>query len=83
VLNDDVVAVGMGFSKHLHINIEIVYTPLKEPLKHQDDLGNSAFIKSDKVQIMSVGTGVQHSEKNNNSKVPIDLLQIWVFPKKT
>ncbi|WP_341228474.1 pirin family protein [uncultured Arcticibacterium sp.] len=82
VLNDDHVAGGMGFSKHPHSNMEIVSIPLEGELEHQDSIGNKAVIKTGEVQIMSAGTGVEHSEKNNNSKLPVKFLQIWVFPKE-
>lgn len=82
VLNDDHVSGGMGFSRHPHSNMEIISIPLEGELEHQDSLGNKAVIKTGEVQIMSAGTGVEHSEKNKNSKLPVKFLQIWVFPKK-
>ncbi|MCL4125802.1 UNVERIFIED_CONTAM: hypothetical protein GTU68_025386 [Idotea baltica] len=82
VLNDDHVAGGMGFSKHPHSNMEIVSIPLEGELEHQDSIGNKAIIKTGEVQIMSAGTGVEHSEKNATSKTPVKFLQIWVFPKE-
>jgi quercetin 2,3-dioxygenase len=81
VLNDDSVSGGMGFSRHPHSNMEIVSIPLNGELKHEDSIGNSAIIKAGEVQIMSAGTGVSHSEKNNSSKDQVDFLQIWIFPK--
>ena len=44
VLNDDIVAPSMGFSKHPHDNMEIIIIPLKGALKHQDSMGNSSVI---------------------------------------
>jgi len=82
VLNDDNVSGGMGFSRHPHNNMEIVSIPLEGELQHQDNMGNSTVIKSGEVQIMSAGTGVSHSEKNNSSTNPVKFLQIWVFPKE-
>jgi quercetin 2,3-dioxygenase len=72
---------GMGFSRHPHNNMEIVSIPLEGELQHQDNMGNSTIIKSGEVQLMSAGTGVEHSEKNNSSCNPVKFLQIWVFPK--
>lgn len=82
VLNDDNVSGGMGFSKHPHSNMEIVSIPLEGELEHQDSIGNKAVIKTGEVQIMSAGTGVEHSEKNGSSKTPVKFLQIWIFPKE-
>jgi redox-sensitive bicupin YhaK (pirin superfamily) len=82
VLNDDTVAGGMGFGTHPHQNMEIISIPLEGDLQHKDSMGNLAVIKKGEVQIMSAGTGVQHSEKNNDSKKEVKFLQIWVFPEK-
>lgn len=82
VLNDDTVAPGMGFGKHPHDNMEIISIPLEGDLEHQDSMGNKQVIKQGDVQIMSAGTGVQHSEKNNNYDQPVKFLQIWVLPKQ-
>lgn len=80
VLNDDTVAAGMGFGKHPHDNMEIITIPLEGDLAHQDSMGNEATIKSGDIQVMSAGTGIQHSEFNPNADQQTKLLQIWVFP---
>jgi redox-sensitive bicupin YhaK (pirin superfamily) len=82
VLNDDIVAPSMGFSKHPHDNMEIITIPLKGALKHQDSMGNSSVIEAGEVQVMSAGTGVQHSEVNAKHDEAINLFQIWIFPNK-
>ena len=82
VLNDDIVAPSMGFGKHPHDNMEIITIPLKGALKHQDSMGNSSVIEAGEVQVMSAGTGVQHSEANAKQDEAINLFQIWIFPNK-
>lgn len=81
VLNDDIVAAGMGFGTHPHDNMEIITIPLEGDLAHKDSMGNAATIKNGDVQVMSAGTGIQHSEFNPNHNQQTKLLQIWVFPK--
>lgn len=81
VLNDDIVKGGMGFGTHPHQNMEIITIPLKGELKHKDSMNHSAVIKAGEVQVMSAGTGVEHSEVNP-SKEDLNLLQIWIFPEK-
>jgi redox-sensitive bicupin YhaK (pirin superfamily) len=81
VLNDDSVTGGMGFGKHPHDNMEIITIPLSGDLEHQDSMGNIGVIKQGDVQVMSAGTGVQHSEYNKNKDQKVSFLQIWVFPK--
>lgn len=82
VLNDDIVSPGMGFGTHGHDNMEIVTIPLKGSLAHKDSLGSIGNISSGEVQIMSAGSGIQHSEFNGSTTEEVNLLQIWVFPKQ-
>ena len=82
VLNDDIVAPGMGFGTHGHDNMEIVTIPLKGTLAHKDSLGSEGTIEYGEVQIMSAGSGIQHSEFNGSASDEVNLLQIWVFPKE-
>ncbi len=82
VLNDDQVAEGRGFGTHPHDNMEIITIPLEGDLEHKDSMGNSSIIRYGDVQVMSAGTGIQHSEFNPNKDKPLKLLQIWVFPNK-
>ena len=81
VLNDDTVAAGMGFGTHPHDNMEIITIPLEGDLAHKDSMGNAATIKTNDVQVMSAGTGIQHSEFNPNADAQTKLFQIWLFPK--
>ncbi len=81
VLNDDTVAAGMGFGTHPHDNMEIITIPLEGDLAHKDSMGNTEVIKTGDVQVMSAGTGIQHSEFNPNADQRTKLFQIWVFPK--
>ncbi len=82
VLNDDIIKGGYGFGRHPHDNMEIITIPLEGSLLHEDSMGNKAVIQSGEVQVMSAGTGIQHSEKNNSETDPLKLLQIWLFPNK-
>lgn len=81
VLNDDIVAPGMGFGTHPHDNMEIITIPLKGALEHKDSMGNIGRIKENEIQMMSAGSGVTHSEYNPNKDREVNLLQIWIFPK--
>jgi quercetin 2,3-dioxygenase len=81
VLNDDTVAPGMGFGQHPHDNMEIVSIPLSGQLKHRDTTGTEAIIRTGDVQIMSAGSGLEHSEMNGSRTEAVKFLQIWVFPK--
>lgn len=82
VLNDDFVDGGRGFGTHPHDNMEIISVPLSGDLEHKDSMGNVAVIRQNDVQILSAGTGIYHSEYNNNPDKKVNFLQIWVFPKE-
>jgi redox-sensitive bicupin YhaK (pirin superfamily) len=82
VINDDTVAGGSGFGKHPHDNMEIITVVLDGALEHQDNMGHTEAIQANEVQVMSAGTGVQHSEYNHNKDKKVSLFQIWIFPNK-
>jgi quercetin 2,3-dioxygenase len=82
VLNDDTIAAGMGFATHPHKDMEIITIPLKGDLEHKDSMGYSEVIREGDIQILSAGRGIEHSEHNKNKDRSINLLQLWIFPKK-
>ena len=82
VLNDDTVAPGMGFGMHPHNNMEIISIPLEGDLQHKDSMGNVQVIKQGDIQVLSAGTGIQHSEMNKNKDQEVKFLQIWLFPNR-
>jgi hypothetical protein len=71
----------MGFSKHPHANMEIVTIPQTGALRHKDSMGFSEVIQSGEIQIMSAGSGIEHSEVNASTTEAISLFQIWVIPE--
>ena len=82
VLNDDFIAGGGSFPTHPHDNMEIVTIPFTGALKHKDSTGGEGVIQAGDIQIMSAGTGVQHSEANASATDPVTLFQAWIFPKE-
>jgi quercetin 2,3-dioxygenase len=81
VLNDDQVRGGAGFGAHPHDNMEIVSIPLQGALAHKDSTGTDGIINTGDVQIMSAGSGIQHSEYNASKTDAVNFLQVWVYPK--
>jgi redox-sensitive bicupin YhaK (pirin superfamily) len=82
VLNDDTVAPGMGFGTHPHDNMEIITIPTEGALAHKDSMGNEEVIYSGDIQVMSAGTGIQHSEYNASKVAAVKLFQIWIIPNQ-
>ncbi|GAC1303442.1 MAG: pirin family protein [Mucilaginibacter sp.] len=82
VLNDDIIAGGQGFGRHPHENMEIITIPMSGALEHKDSMGNTGVITAGEVQVMSAGTGIEHSEYNHSLTEPANILQIWLFPKE-
>jgi redox-sensitive bicupin YhaK (pirin superfamily) len=82
VLNDDTVKGGGGFGNHPHDNMEIISIPLKGGLVHMDSLGNSSIIRPGEIQVMSAGTGIYHTEYNQEENLNAEFLQIWLYPNK-
>ncbi|MGU3285131.1 pirin family protein [Methylobacterium mesophilicum] len=80
VWNDDEFAPRSGFPMHPHRNMEIVTYIRDGAVTHGDNLGNRGRVGAGDVQVMSTGTGIQHSEMNAED-VPLRLFQIWIEPR--
>ncbi len=79
VLNDDAIASRGGFPLHPHDNMEIVTFVRTGAITHEDNMGNKGRTEAGNVQVMSAGTGVQHSEYNLED-ASATLFQIWFLP---
>lgn len=82
VINDDTVKPKTGFGMHPHKNMEIVSIPLSGELTHGDSEGHLKTIRFGEIQTMTAGTGIIHSEMNNNQDEEVKFLQIWVLPQR-
>lgn len=82
VINDDTVQAGQGFGTHGHRDMEILSYVLSGALQHKDSMGNGKLMNYGEVQLMSAGSGVQHSEFNPLADEDAHFLQIWIMPNQ-
>lgn len=79
VWNDDTITPHSGFPPHPHRDMEIVTYVRKGAISHRDNLGNAGRTVAGDVQVMSAGTGIQHSEYNLEDE-EAQIFQIWIIP---
>jgi hypothetical protein len=80
VLNDDDVRPQGGFGTHPHRDMEIVSYIVGGKLTHRDSAGFHDTLGRGHVQTISAGTGVTHSELNEEEGW-CRFLQIWILPE--
>jgi len=81
VWNDDMIAPRSGFPRHPHRDMEIITYVRKGAITHQDSLGNKGRTEAGDVQVMSAGTGIAHSEMNEEDEAT-QIFQIWIMPNE-
>jgi redox-sensitive bicupin YhaK (pirin superfamily) len=81
VLNDERIQPNRGFSSTPLDNMEMVTIVLDGELKHTDTLGNDKILKRGGIQCLSGGSGVKHSELNNDAEADLRLLHMRFLPK--
>ncbi len=79
VMNDDLIQPHTGFDTHPHQDMEIITYVICGELTHQDSMGNKERLGRGAVQYLSAGTGITHSEKNEDDK-ELHLIQTWILP---
>ncbi len=80
VINEDRVVPAQGFGPHPHRDMEIISYVVEGQLAHQDSTGTGSVLGPRRVQLMSAGRGIVHSEMNPSPRAPVHFLQIWIQP---
>jgi redox-sensitive bicupin YhaK (pirin superfamily) len=78
--NDDLLQPGAGYPLHPHRDLEIVTWVLDGALRHEDSTGRGGLVVPGRVQRLSAGSGVVHSEVNDDP-TPLRFVQMWVQPE--
>jgi redox-sensitive bicupin YhaK (pirin superfamily) len=81
--NDETVAPGAGFPEHRHHDVEIVTWVVSGALRHVDSTGGSGVIRPGTAQLLTAGSGVFHSEANDETSTdgePVRFIQMWLRP---
>jgi len=79
VWNDDEIQAKSGFPPHPHADMEIITYVREGAITHQDSLGNKGRTEAGDVQVMSAGSGIRHSEYNQEDQTT-RIFQIWILP---
>lgn len=82
VHNDDIVSPGEGFDMHFHKDVEIVSWIVDGSIRHRDSGSDSpTVLVNGMAQHISAGSGVRHSEVNDNgytSRQNARIVQSWL-----
>jgi len=80
VFNHDQLAPGAVWPMHPHADIEGITYVWKGSFRHADSLGNDGILQPGGVQLMTLGSGAEHSEQNASRTEPMEFLQLWILP---
>jgi quercetin 2,3-dioxygenase len=80
VFNHDRLAPGAVWPMHPHADVEGITYVWKGTFRHADSLGHDGTLKPGGVQLMTLGSGAEHSEQNGSATEPMEFLQLWILP---
>ena len=75
-LNDENVPPGGGYDAHRHSDITIFTLVLEGALAHEDSSGRRFVLPAGKLESVSAGAGIEHSERNASDTEPLRFLQL-------
>jgi redox-sensitive bicupin YhaK (pirin superfamily) len=65
---------------HPHADVEGITYVWKGSFRHADSLGHDGVLQPGGVQLMTLGSGAEHSEQNASKTEPMEFLQLWILP---
>ena len=72
----------IGLGEVYYKNMEIITIVQSGALKHEDSMGNKGVIEAGDIQVMSAGSGIEHSEVNASSQNSLTLFQLWIHSQR-
>lgn len=80
VFNDDRLIPGAVWPMHPHRDIEGITYVVEGLFEHADSLGNAGLLDPGAIQRATLGSGMEHSERNGSKDRPMRFLQFWLLP---
>lgn len=81
VFNHDTLVPGAVWPMHPHRDIEGITYVVSGQFEHADSLGNDGVLEPGGVQLMRLGSGAEHSERNHSQTEPMEFIQMWIIPR--
>jgi len=75
-LNDERIPPGGGYDAHQHSDVTIYTLVLDGALAHEDSAGRRYVLTAGKLESVSAGAGIEHSERNASDTEPLRFLQL-------
>jgi redox-sensitive bicupin YhaK (pirin superfamily) len=82
VFNDDRLVPGAAWPMHPHRDIEGITYVAEGTFEHADSRGNGGVLPPGSVQRATLGSGMQHSERNGSKTEPMRFIQMWIIPSQ-
>ena len=80
VFNDDRLIPGAVWPMHPHRDIEGITYVVEGLFERADSLGNGGVLRPGAIQRATLGSGMEHSERNGSQEIPMRFLQFWILP---
>jgi len=82
VFNDDRLVPGAAWPMHPHRDIEGITYVAEGTFEHADSRGNGGILHPGAVQRATLGSGMEHSERNGSKTEPMRFIQMWIMPSR-
>ena len=82
VFNDDRLVPGAAWPMHPHRDIEGITYVAEGTFEHADSRGNGGVLPPGSLQRVTLGSGMEHSERNGSKVEPMRFVQMWIIPAR-